>query len=311
MCGFRTEVRVPRKGIHMNILRTGGVTAVLSLVFTGAMATPAPAQAQQDGLVNVAVGDVTILEDVNVGVAAQVAAQVCGVKVGPVAVLGQAVDRSGATRTVCQSDQGAVGLWGSVAGLREGGVSVNDARPETRFDDQAIVDLVPTVRKVVGARIRDPHVVDDLVQETLTRVMAAHERVEADTLAPYAAVTARNLMASFAQRNDRARNTAHLLADPDLSAPPGDDLLRQEERSVVGAALARLPSGDRDMLIAHEVEAQDTKTLAADRGSTPGAAAAQLSRTRAKLRVEYLFAQEHIEPPSDRCRPVLQGALRG
>ena len=64
--------------------------------------------AVQDGLINVAVGDVTILEDVNVGVGAQVAANICGVKVGPVAALGQAVDRSGATRTVCTSDQGPV-----------------------------------------------------------------------------------------------------------------------------------------------------------------------------------------------------------
>jgi hypothetical protein len=82
-------------------------------VFAGAAivaaATPAAAQ-QQDGLVNVNVGDVTILEDVNIGVAAQVAAQICGVKVGPVAVLGTAVDRSGDTETVCESDQGPVTL---------------------------------------------------------------------------------------------------------------------------------------------------------------------------------------------------------
>ena len=52
----------------------------------------------------------TIAEDVNIGVAAQVAANVCGVKVGPVAVLGTAVDRSGDTRTVCESDQGPLRL---------------------------------------------------------------------------------------------------------------------------------------------------------------------------------------------------------
>ena len=74
-----------------------------------AAAVPAMAQ-NQDGLINVAIGDVTILQDVNIGVAATVAAQVCGVKVGPVAVLGQAVDRSGATRTVCTTDQGPVTL---------------------------------------------------------------------------------------------------------------------------------------------------------------------------------------------------------
>ncbi len=74
--------------------------------------TAAPAHAanqNQDGLVNVTIGDITI-QDVNIGVAAQIAAQVCGVKVGPVAVLGVAVDRSGAMRTVCQSDQGDVVL---------------------------------------------------------------------------------------------------------------------------------------------------------------------------------------------------------
>ena len=83
-------------------------------VFAGAAviaaATPAVAQPNQDGLINVAVGDVAILEDVNIGVAAQLAAQICGVSVGPVAVLGTAVNRSGDTETVCETDQGPVTL---------------------------------------------------------------------------------------------------------------------------------------------------------------------------------------------------------
>jgi hypothetical protein len=63
-----------------------------------------PAMAQQDGLVNVAIGDVTILEDVRVGVAAGIAANVCGVRVGPVAILATQVDASGGQRTVCEAD---------------------------------------------------------------------------------------------------------------------------------------------------------------------------------------------------------------
>ena len=92
---------------------TGFVRTTIVSVFAGAtavvgMAAPASAATQnQDGLVNVAVGDITI-SDVNIGVAAQIVAQVCGVKVGPVAVLGVAVDRSGDFRTVCQSDQGKI-----------------------------------------------------------------------------------------------------------------------------------------------------------------------------------------------------------
>jgi hypothetical protein len=86
------------------------VTLFAGAALMGATAGPAIASTQnQDGLVNVAVGDIT-LQDINIGIAAQIAAQICGVKVGPVAVLGAAVDRSGAMRTVCQSDQGDVVL---------------------------------------------------------------------------------------------------------------------------------------------------------------------------------------------------------
>jgi hypothetical protein len=87
--------------------RTVASLAVGTAVVLG-VATPASAQPIQDGLVNVNVGDVTILEDVRVGLAAQVAAQICGVRVGPVAVLATLVDRTGATRTVCTIDQGPV-----------------------------------------------------------------------------------------------------------------------------------------------------------------------------------------------------------
>jgi hypothetical protein len=90
-------------------------TRKLAAAFTlgAALAVPAAgAGAQtfnnQDGLVNVGVGDVTILEDVNVAVAAEVAANVCGVAVGPVAVLGTAVDLSGETATVRETAQGPV-----------------------------------------------------------------------------------------------------------------------------------------------------------------------------------------------------------
>ena len=91
------------------ILRAGGVAAASTMLCVGAFSAPADAAtAVQDGLVNVAVGDVNVLNDARIGVAAQLAAQICGVKVGPVAVLGTAVDAGGATETVCTSDQGPV-----------------------------------------------------------------------------------------------------------------------------------------------------------------------------------------------------------
>jgi len=78
-----------------------------------AVAAASPAAAanqQQTGLVNVAIGDVTI-SDINVGLAAQIAAAVCDVNVGPVAVLANQVARGGNLNNggqVCTSDQGPV-----------------------------------------------------------------------------------------------------------------------------------------------------------------------------------------------------------
>jgi hypothetical protein len=83
------------------------VFASVFVAFSAAVPFAGAANQQQNGLVNVAVGDITI-QDVNVGVAAGIAATVCGLKVGPVAALGTAVDRSGTTRTVCETDSGPV-----------------------------------------------------------------------------------------------------------------------------------------------------------------------------------------------------------
>ena len=66
------------------------------------------ARGVSDGLVNVTIGDMELLNNVNIGVAAEVAAQVSGLSVSHVAALAEQVDRDGATRTVCDTPQGPV-----------------------------------------------------------------------------------------------------------------------------------------------------------------------------------------------------------
>jgi serine/threonine-protein kinase RsbT len=188
---------------------------------------------------------------------------------------------------------------------------MNAAHPAPPPED-SIVEVVPVVRRVVAARVMDPAVRDDIVQETLARLMASRSRVEQDTLVPYAIAIARNLIASLAEREQRSRRSAHLLTDTDQPEPrPDDEVLRQEEAAIVGAAMARLPAAEREILLAHEVEGTDTATLAASRGSTPGAIAAQLNRTRSRLRVEYLVAQSATDPPTERCRSILMALSLG
>ena len=87
--------------------------SIVALLAVGALSLgltrPATAQIQiGDGLVNVMVGDITILEDVNVAVAARVVAAICDLNVGPVVVLGRAVDRGTVTEDeVCTVDEPA------------------------------------------------------------------------------------------------------------------------------------------------------------------------------------------------------------
>src|SRR6476646_6447059 len=172
--------------------------------------------------------------------------------------------------------------------------------------------LVPVIRRVVAARVRNPAQIDDFVQETLAKVMAARHRVERDTLVPYAVATACNLIVSAAQREQRARRNAHLLVESDDTRPrPEDEAVRRADAEVVNVALGRLSQADREMLLAHEVGGIDTAALAADLGATPGAVATRLTRTRARLRVEYLVAQRGTDPPTERCRPTLLALSAG
>src|SRR6185437_11520351 len=113
-------------------------------------------------------------------------------------------------------------------------VGVGEAEVSPPNGRESVADLIPIVRRVVAARVRNPTQVDDIVQETLARVMAARSRVERDTLAPYAVATARNLIASTAQREQRARQLAHLLIEPDDPQPrPEDEALREADAALV------------------------------------------------------------------------------
>jgi hypothetical protein len=93
--------------MFIRLKKTAATVCVTVMAAVAVAAPPSAAQQQQDGLVNVAIGDITI-QDVNVGVAALVAANVCGVQVGPVAVLARTVDATAVQRTVCTTPTGDV-----------------------------------------------------------------------------------------------------------------------------------------------------------------------------------------------------------
>lgn len=175
----------------------------------------------------------------------------------------------------------------------------------------AVAALLTPVRRYTQARLHDRHAVDDVVQETISRVLARRGALDQDALLPYALVVARNLILQAGRDTATERRHQHLLVDIGEPDRPETAALRGEEEQAVSAALAALPERERLVLVGHVVGEQDTAALASAARSTPGAVAAQLSRARARARVDYLLALRRVEVPTTRCRPVLMALSAG
>ncbi len=183
------------------------------------------------------------------------------------------------------------------------GAELDGARPDS--EDVDVAALLPMVRRIVFSRVPNEAVAEDLVQETLVKVLAAANRVEPGLIEPYAITTARNLVTSMWRTRDAQRRNQHRVLDITHPDAPDERMLKDEERAAIATAMQRLTDREQRTLVAHEVSGQDMKSLATELNSSAGAVAAQLSRSRARLRVEYLLALHGVEPPTDRCRAVL------
>src|SRR6478735_12383823 len=120
-----------------------------------------------------------------------------------------------------------------------------------------LTQLQAIVRRVVGARVGSHPAAEDLVQETLTRVLAASPTIEPGMLEPYAIVTARNVVASMWRDVDRKHRNQHRVVDLSTPDPPETQVLLDEEQSAMATALARLTERERRTLLDHEVKGTD------------------------------------------------------
>jgi len=88
---------------------------------------------------------------------------------------------------------------------------------------------------------------------------------------------------------DRDRRNQHRLLDPTHAAQPENEVLAAERSQALSSALDGLEPAEREALVAHSDGVSITDL--ADRDSTtPGAVAARLARSRARLRVDYVIA---------------------
>ena len=146
---------------------------------------------------------------------------------------------------------------------------------------------------------------EDVVQEAMTRLLENRDRLEPAAWEAYAVVSARNLLRDRARASGVFRRHRHRLHEPDVTAGPEEHVLTQEEHSAVRRALTTLPPEDVELLADRYVSGERSdRTL-------PGSVVARLARARARLRVAYLLEHTGVEPPTDRCRPVLEALSSG
>jgi serine/threonine-protein kinase RsbT len=170
-----------------------------------------------------------------------------------------------------------------------------------------VLVVEPVIRRVVAARA-NPADVDDLVQDCLERLLVARERLAPEAILPYAVVTARNLVSSHAKSAMRRAAAVPRIVDTSEPDRPEDVVLAGEARRAMTAALSRLSRSERKDILAYY---HSGPAPAGEAEQNRGALRVRMSRTRAKLRLEYLLAFRHLELPTPLCRSVLLAISAG
>jgi RNA polymerase sigma factor (sigma-70 family) len=152
---------------------------------------------------------------------------------------------------------------------------------------------------------------DDVVQETIARLIPRLDSLDPDVAIAYAVVIAKNIIRSQARREARASRLNHKMAESSVDNHVSDELDAREERDALKRALAQFKRSDAELLVAHHVREEDLVALAQAHQTSEGALAVRLARIRSQLRVEYLIAYRHAVPPTTRCRPVLVSLSAG
>ena len=178
-------------------------------------------------------------------------------------------------------------------------------------DRDGVADVGTAVRRALAARTSDPHLIDDLTQETLLRLARTERQLTADEERAYAVVTARNLLASHFRGQSVQRRHQHRLVEQHGATDPEQRTIENEEAAALASALTRIDPGERDLLMRHEVSGTDLATLAGEADVSSGAIAMRLARARANLRLEFLLVFRRLSLPTPQCRPVLLALAAG
>lgn len=175
---------------------------------------------------------------------------------------------------------------------------MNTAELYTAFADD--------VRRVVASMVKDPGTVDDVVQETFTRLHARLNEVDAATARGWVRTVARNVVRDLARRQTR-----WVFSDPEpLQEEPEDWRTETTVASWLPAIVDALPEPYREAVRLADLEGLPQVELAERLGLSVSGAKSRVQRGRRMVK-ERLLDCCHVEMtrgghvmdvrPRDRC----------
>ncbi|MEH3036236.1 MAG: RNA polymerase sigma factor [Sphingomonas adhaesiva] len=142
------------------------------------------------------------------------------------------------------------------------------AIPPEAWDEEAFASYRAALRAFVARRVRDPHEVEDLVQEACARLMTSAQQRTLEAPQAYLFRIAANLIAD---RHRRAMPTVPLAEEHHPAVYPDQEERRRaaDVRAALTAALAELSPRVREVFVLRRFDERHTGEIARELGISP------------------------------------------
>ena len=156
-------------------------------------------------------------------------------------------------------------------------------RAPRRLDPERLGDHLPRLYRAARAWTASREEAEDLVQETIARVLSRPRLIRGDGELAYLLRALRNTLVSQRRTQGRRPVTAPLAEELGTGSRPQDDPAAAAETREVHAAIRELPEEFRDALVAVDVAGLSYAEAAGALGVPQGTLTSRLFRARDRL----------------------------
>jgi RNA polymerase sigma-70 factor (ECF subfamily) len=156
-------------------------------------------------------------------------------------------------------------------------------RPLRRLDPDRVAEQLPRLYRAARAWTRSTDEAEDLMQETVARVLARPRLLRGEDEVGYLLRALRNTLISQRRAESRRPATAELLEEVTVDRRASDDPAEAVEIRQIYAAIGQLPDEFRDALVAVDIAGLSYQEAARNLGVPEGTLTSRLFRARDRV----------------------------